>query len=257
MTVHWYPPETPPDYNMKVRALADGREFDAVCVLHRLYRRPRWARLGRKRRLEWLRDAPEAWRADDPAYVPPVHKSPPAGSLERFAAKPAATPSPEPEGRHWWLDANMVRTSPPGAVTPRECEGRLMRALWTARVERMPDPRGPGSNSDWIYKMVVKHEIEEGIRERATYWHDKFMPTPRDVSDCPVALEWLDPILHSKRDRAYDVVVLRSANPAYSWVQIGHELKMTSSRAARLYRHAIALATYRANNVKPKGRHAT
>lgn len=248
----WFPPDDPPPFDLRVIGRRGSQTFPCVRILHRERRCPVWGRV-RKNRVQWLREPPEAWRPIDPGYVHQAPKSPPASFLQRMAALDAAPQAVDQpiEGRAWWLDAGAITYSPPGSITPREAEGRVMRALVTARSTKLENPRGPGSNSDWIAKMVAKVEIETGVRERATYWHDRWTPTPRDISDCTVVIGWIAP-LSAYHPSLYDVLSLRSAIPAYSWPEVGRILKVGEGGAHSLFQRALRLVTYHANEVVPR-----
>lgn len=247
----WFQPSDPPPFDLKVLGRRGRSQFPCVRILHRQRRCPVWGRL-RGPRIQWLREPPEAWRPLDPSYAHPKPSRPPAAFLERMAALDAKPQAIETavEARAWWLDAGAVTYSPAGAITPREAEGRVMRALNTARTTKLERPGGPGLNADWIAKMVTKVEIETGIRERATYWHDNFQPTPRDISDCPTAVGWVAP-LKAYQSAWYEVVNYRSGS--YSWGAISGSLSATVADVMQHYERALRLVTYHANEVALRG----
>jgi len=252
----WYAPAPYlPPYDVIVRVrwalLVDDEikllEFEGVRILDRRRRGPRWGRLVRRGKVEWLGkqwgDDPEAWQPLDPAKwrMPLPDPIPPA--FARFERKPVATPSEPREGPPWWREPHLVTYSPPGFVTPREAEGRIMRALLTAQATRLEDPRGGGSNSAWIAKMIFKFEIEHGIRERPTYWHARFQPTARDVSDCAICIQWM-------RGTLYALLALRAADPPFTWREITQmpDFKECSpARVKDLYRENMLVVVRNAN----------
>jgi len=244
----WHTPDDPPPFGLELYVRIGKATYCGGRILSRKLRVPVWM-IMRGRAMVRLRRTPDAWRPMNPkglqntkAPAMPAHFHEAARALNE---KPPVRPSPPVEGRAWWLDANAITYSPPGARTPHEVEGRVMRMLNTCRADRMPDPRGPGSNSDWIAKMVAKVEVEMGLRERASYWHDKFQPTARDLSDAALVIEWLSVIA----GRSYEIVALRSASPPFSWRQISEMPGMprTPEKAQDAYRTTLNRLTNAAN----------
>lgn len=256
--VEWYSPNEPPNYDLPVLMRIGRRVVRGGLILHRKRRCPVWVQQ-HGRRMILMRAPPDAWRPVRPTPdARRTSKPSPAfeAARERLSAVPAPAEAPPVDPRAWWLDPAEVRYSPPGAVTPRECEGRLMRALMTARTTKMENPRGPRSNSDWIAKMVAKFEIENGIRERPTYWHDRHQPTARDISDCTVALGWMFGGIGNIRsdDIAYqmlEIISFRSYVPRKSYREISELKDMPKSpeKVARVYKAAMTLVLRAANGV--------
>jgi len=244
----WLSPDDPPAYGLDVYVRIGSSVRRGGRILHRKMRVPVWLVL-RGRSMIRLRRPPDAWRPVNPDGRHDIRSPKMPGSFREQAdqlnTKPTPADLPPPEKRAWWLDANAITYSPEGARTPREVEGRVMRMLNTCRVEKIPNPRGPGSNSDWIAKMVAKVEIEMGLRERASYWHDKFQPTARDLSDAVTAIEWLSVV----SGQTYEILALRSASPVYSWRQISEIKGMprTAQKVEATYRGAILRLTNAAN----------
>lgn len=134
-----------------------------------------------------------------------------------------ASPEPPPE-RQWWLDPLAVTHSPPGSVTPREAEGRLMRAFI---AERWVSGDGPGWLSDGGDDLPPL----------------RIEPTGKDQDDMLTALSWL----HGLRADDEQVLRLRGQTPALTWRAIGTAMKISHEGARNLYRDALALVTEAAN----------
>jgi hypothetical protein len=132
-------------------------------------------------------------------------------------------------------------------VTPREAEGRLLRALLAWNATTGERPRGFGSNADWIARQIARVEREAGRRD--TYWHARFQPTPRDVSDSEVVLDWVAGLWRID-DRYHMVLRMRAADPPHPFRLIADVLECSEAAAHRIYREAIGFATRRANTVE-------
>lgn len=194
-----------------------------------------------------LRRNPDAWRPVTPGAVAPAgpDRMPVAfvEARQKLENGPVAAVSPPLVGLPWWMDGNAVQRSPAGAVTPHEVEGRIMRAHMTFEAVKLPDPKGPGSNSDWIAKMIRKVAIETGEIPRPTYWHDRFHPTPRDISDCTVALEWLMAL------PSFEMQMVVSLRYRLEFWEIADRPGMprTEQRVKAMYRAALLKMTLTAN----------
>jgi hypothetical protein len=186
--------------------------FKAVRLLHRKRRKAVWGRQRPRGGANLLRDTPDYWAGVD-GPVEPANQCPEPPAFEKFAKPPRpARPPAMIEGRPWWRDPCHLTYSEPGAVTPREAEGRLLRALLTCGRVRLESPKGPPSNSAWIAAQIERVEREMGLRP--SYWHARFQPTARDVSDCAVALGWVAG-LWKFDDRYCAVLRMRAADPPY------------------------------------------
>lgn len=242
----WYSPtDQPPPFGVIVWALYGGDQFKAVRILRKKKRQPVWGRM-RKRGVEFLRELPDCWRPLNAAtWRMPLPDPVPPAFAEFEKPREMAIDTPR-EVRAWWRDPAAMTYSPAGAITPRECEGRIMRALLTEMSIRMESPRGGGSNSDWIARMIDKVERDNGKRE--TYWHSRFQPTSRDVSDYQrimVDEKWLALLIKVERT----VLVMRAVDPPYSWRQIGEDKEVYCSLeiVRRIYADAIGYVTKNAN----------
>ena len=230
----WYDATTePPPFGVKVIADWAGETLEAARILHAKWRCAVWGVIVRGT-LQIRRSRPDRWRPlgrpVEPVALnePPIVKSPSASEIEAV----------EPQ---WWRQPGSVAYSTIG-ITPREAEGRIMRAIWTdyALDDGRPTDDTPLT---WLARMIAKREIEMGIRERATFAHDRFQPTGRDIADHAVVMTWLVGL----GDRRRIVLGMRAVSPPYSWRQIGDELDVTRERAREIYRDAMVAVTRRAN----------
>lgn len=186
--------------------------------------------------------------------------------LARSGSTSASGAAVEPPERQWWLDPHAVTYSEPGAISMRESEGRLMRAIaaeWWVRVEwprlktfsavlaglarSLPLPPGEAAAQDPI---IARAE-----------------PTGRDQDDMLVALGWLRCLRDVSRNpparrspaavrtgraargarAAQAVLRLRASTPPLTWSRIGEDLGRSGEAARSLYRQALAEVTAAAN----------
>lgn len=82
----------------------------------------------------------------------------------------------------WWL-TELPSYSPPGDISVREAEGRVMRAILTDGIRQMELPRGWASSGNTLQDMIAEHVGGEDGPE-------PFDPSPADVSDYLVAMGW-------------------------------------------------------------------
>lgn len=119
----------------------------------------------------------------------------------------------EPPEKQWWLDPHLVTYSAPGAITPREAEGRLMRAFLTERWIRVERPADAtfGKILGRLARPLPGHEI-------ATDDPRPVLPEPtgRDQDDMLTALAWWMAVDVADR-RAGIVLAMRAEMPAKSW----------------------------------------
>lgn len=224
----------------------------------------------------WRPQKPEAWRMPLPAPALVVPDTPAPGRLwsatMRFAAVEEAEaadlaaemehmretaraggsgasgrlPAGESDAptQQWWLDPTAVTYSPPGAVSEREAEGRLMRAFLAERWESFdhPQDRTFGDVLDGLAKTLPGDTTDDLPPPRIE-------PSGRDKDDMLVALAWL---------KAFDaggelgwrgemVLRLRGVTPPMSWRSIGKKVNRAHEGARQLYARALAEVTAEAN----------
>lgn len=184
----------------------------------------------------YFSEDPSCWR---PLY-PELYQGPLVNGFVRDAPPKIYEPLPSRE-REWWRDDRAVRYSLPGSVTPKEAEGRVMRALWAETAFERADTLYSATPLSWLARMIEIAEMAAG--KRASYWHDRFQPTGADLKDFTVIIGWLRQL----PDDFYTVLRMRAENPAYSFVEIAHELGVSSTTAHVWYRTAIGYVTRAAN----------
>ena len=180
----------------------------------------------------WRPKSPEAWAHPLPYPVRGDGTRHDTGVVLRFS----------PHHRDWWRDPGVVRYSPCGAITPREAEGRVMRALM---VEQSMPAENLGGGMSFLARMITIVEMAEG--KRPSYWHEKLRPSARDLSDMAVVVPWL--VALTDKPRLYGLLRLRSVDPAYSWQAISEmdEYRCTRENVRGIYKQAIAIVTKVAN----------
>ena len=180
----------------------------------------------------WRPIDPSAWTHQLPIPVQADGSRPDAGVVLRFA----------PHHREWWRDAHMVSYSPCGAVTPREAEGRVMRALM---VEQSMPAEKLGGGMSVLARMITIVEMAEG--KRPSYWHDRMRPSARDLSDMTVVIPWLTAL--TDRPKLYGLLRLRAVDPAYSWQAISEmdEYHCSRENVRAMYKAALTIVTRVAN----------
>ncbi|MEQ1694742.1 MAG: hypothetical protein ABL901_02780 [Hyphomicrobiaceae bacterium] len=190
----------------------------------------------------WRPKNPTAWKAPLP---PPVIAQP-----DVQWAQPIAAPEPlEKEPDQWWRIANAVKVSTVGLITPREVEGRIMRAVMTEHSFAAADTIIERSTLTWLARMIELQEMIEG--KRPTYWNDRFIPSARDLSDFPRMIPWLTAVaMHSERYAS--ILRMRGSHPAWTFTQIAKELGGGRNKAASDYGRAVLFATKVANDVRTK-----
>lgn len=156
----------------------------------------------------------------------------------------------------WWRDADQVRYEPAGQITPRMCEGRLMRAVALCEHGRGLTLR-IRSFGTILAQMAARLEQQD-------YATSDFVPRlkalPADISDFETAMHWfvaLNPMpLPEPGSRAQwvpsrpqEVLLFRARNIPLSFEEIGARVEWNVSGEAvrRMYDRAIRRACRIAN----------
>lgn len=167
---------------------------------------------------------------------------------ERVA--PAASPRPPKEA----IDVAIHRYSPPGEISRKEAEIRMIRFIRTERMTPWGDVTGlrpgwPGYLSEWAKSL--EESRKDATRDPAPRWE----PTPRDITDSETVVKWFTslnpPGLSREPVRINDlqeVIIWRALEPMPSWAEIGDEMGVTDARD--LYRRALN-AVHRVANGEP------
>ena len=170
-----------------------------------------------------------------------------AGS--RYGEPVAGTAECEPPERQWWLDPHQVTYSAPGAITPREVEGRVMRALKTERWVRVdwPTAKTFGGVLAKMAKTIPLTPEELALQDPIDSEDE---PTGRDWDDfLLVTTGWLKALTHGGKrfHKAEGVLRLRSRTPALSWRRIAALDGRSHETVRQLFQQAIEELTRAAN----------
>jgi hypothetical protein len=146
-----------------------------------------------------------------------------------------------PPERQWWLDPSLVTYSPPGSITLREAEGRLMRAFIANRAESLSYGGGR------TFADVLAAASAAVPSERVDATSDGYVfaqPTQRDGGEEMLrALGWFTTLRNGEGEAlalgAWSLE-LRALEPALTWRAIARRLVVPEDDARRL--HAAALA---------------
>lgn len=143
------------------------------------------------------------------------------------------------------LGAQVARGRPPtnAVLIVRDVEERILTACKTIRALPDREKRYQTVNSLWP-------EIRQDAADAYGYSEaimPRFRPTPADVSDCLVALEWARPI----ERRQFKLVWWRSFG--ISFRHIGIRLGRSDETARQRYRDVILNIWYEANRIQSRG----
>jgi len=161
----------------------------------------------------------------------------------------------EREALPWWRDAALtVLHSPPGAITPRECDGRVMRALYFLGHGGATPPELRGRDNAGVLEDLRKaaaQALREG-RELPVPPDDtdrvpQLVRTPADTDERLLqALGWACEA-YAHTDTLRIVLLGRAANVPLSWSRIGGFLGITRQAAKDRYDRAMLRLTRIAN----------
>lgn len=157
---------------------------------------------------------------------------------DRDAARAIKDDEPKARKRHlWWLAEGLaIKYDPPGSITRKDCEARLMRAV--AADNLFAQLVGKGLHEAPLYQMLAADvgaaKAEEVCRalaesEAATpgEFNPRFEPLPADIADQMTAMEWF----RALPGRKQVVLHLASRTVGYSWIEIGEKLAPKSNNA--------------------------
>lgn len=296
MTNPWYPvTDVHPGPIVQVRAIVSSANGNAELIVCRgkAHHGDKWAewKAGRSKPLPpgavvtlWQPQAPEKWKAplpDPVAVVEPrmwsstmaftlvdeADSSELAREMERDREDAKRNGAPEEGSREplqWWRDADAIRYEPAGQITPRMCEGRIMRAVaisgyggeltlkyksfstvLAAICEKTPPPY---AMSDYVPRMNPL-PADWNDFERAMGWFAALNPKPLPEADARA--DW-------SFTRPQWCMIMRSYNIPLSFGEIGEMLPakakdkggaVSGEAARRMYERAIRRACRIANGV--------
>lgn len=197
---------------------------------------------------------PSLWQPIDPAAW--TMGLPRPATLQPDIDWKSAPPQPRPRTRG--VDVDGVTYSQPGEITLEEAEKRIVRAIRTEQVMSVPSragirvSAGLSNLADWGKSV---HELGKDATSEAPRW----TPTPRDVSDAEVWMQYfakLNPPEYELRygitvdmefgpcdrrpNRLQAVLVWRAMQPPVTWKQIAEAIGVTShTRAQQVYEEAL------------------
>lgn len=267
MTMAWYALAHLPAGRLTVRLSWDAREFAATRARDKRGQW-RWA-VTRAGTTVWLpmrgwSDEPQAWQPLDAAAFPwpegappePLTSPAPIMWAERVKAARAAPVAPETPGGAWWLTEPLTY-SEVGAITEREAEGRLARALLTDGVKG-----GSGAPVAFANTAGALRElVADSLTGADAYRPPPFEPSPRDQSDYLVAMRWfttLAPVaMRGKRREAFELthlqklLVWRAQAVPVSWRRIAGFTGRSHEDARQTHERALEALTRVANGRPP------
>lgn len=154
----------------------------------------------------------------------------------------------------WWRDASIITYSAPGAITPREAEGRTMRALYFLA--------GESSQTTAARRVRVNAEVLEQLRRAADLLNDTapdlvpyMAESPADTPERLItAMRWVCELMLSPAidgDRAFRILDARARNRPLSWGDISAEEHVSRARAKQIHDAALRRVTAIANTGTP------
>ncbi len=289
MTDLFYP-VTPdmPAIGVRVVVMRDGREFKAARTVDKNARAVRWA-TEQDGELVWLRDDPDCWRPERPdlwkaplpeplspvraAATPTLRARGPEGGRNRYAAMTAqAEKSAQTraelvaefgeieEGvavadKMWWLTEKLTY-SPRGAISRREAEGRIARAILTDGIRgHYGGPGGLREASSALAQFIASSLHSTDAEDMI----ERFEPTPRDLSDYMTAFAWFSDLDPPNRRRGIGPVweinheqkVLVWRVTGASWRRLASLAGGSHTGAKKVYGRVLDAVTGIANRAPP------
>jgi len=277
---YWYrTADMMPPVNVRVHVSWGGRMFEAARAKHpnskiiawltEHQRRPLWLPQDiRKTAGEFWRpldgDNPELWQPINPAkWQAPLPEPVPqsgegimwssrqsmsavdmAEEMERAREDARSAPrETEPRELQWWRIGSDIRYEAPGAITPRMCEGRIMRALCYDRTVRL-------DIKPYLTNAAVMADLKRGLDELhgdPTHdWRPPYQPNNRDADDYLVAMKWI--VRAQPSWRQLTTLWGRVPDPPHTWMEIGDKLGISRQRARAIHAATIMRLTKVANS---------
>lgn len=253
MTTPWYPitqDHPPPLVRVRavVRFAARGVNAPAIVSRGRPPHSSLWAQwISRSPRqlgpsvipLAWQPQQPDKWQA--PLPLPISESDTPIPIMAPpFSCKVALA---------WWRDANEIVYEPPGKVSPRMAEGRVMRAV--AVCGRGVGAGGPThlrAISEALADMVCSVDRQQDGSDRVL----RLDSGPADISDFSTAMGWFAALNPTPKaawefNRLQQALVLRSLPVPWSYGEMGDEWGLSGEAARKMYQQAIELVWQTAN----------
>jgi len=154
-----------------------------------------------------------------------------------------------PVERQWWRDPSAVAYAPAGAVTRRDAEGRVMRALLAETAIRVERP-GCATFAGILARLSATLPLAPGELAAMDLPPDRVVPTGRDHDDLLMALGWLASVHEPAMERPRRAIRLRALDPPLGWREIGRRLGCSHEAARTAYATGID-AVWSAANLWP------
>lgn len=213
----------------------------------------------------WAPVDPASWRLPLPAvgiYVAPSDSAARSriGASGRLPERQSDAPIKKGQ---LYRDPLAIAYEPEGSVGRDMTEARVLRAIRfdgvKARQGRLREARAISWPSEWEALSQLIDQMEKASIEAVAR---RFEPVPADLSDYLTAFGWFTrlnpPELWHKRREAYAlndaqrVLVLRAAEPPFTWAQIGERCsRRTDGQARRFYDKTIDAIHRIANGGQP------
>ncbi len=252
ITPPWYKTEDmPPPYTVNVRVMWDGREFVARRGRHPQTGKDVWAAVKAGGQLEvigeiggsfepslWQPLFPDKWAGVLPEPVTLAETGRMVAEKTRFlavdeatseelamemerdreAARVQANPHAFPVKRHvsqFWRDITQIRYEPPGSVTKRNCEGRVLRAVSFC-----------GGNKFGGIKRALSADAWSAIADAHAKWLEAFEALrksaiaagrPVPVWDTDETRNFMRPLPEDLKDFDFAMGLFTALNPVEFW----------------------------------------
>ena len=142
----------------------------------------------------------------------------------------------------WWRIGSDIKYEQPGAITPRMCEGRIMRALCYDRTIRM-DIKPYRTNA--AVMADLKRGMDEIFGDPTADYRPPYQPNNQDGDDYLVAMGWI--IKARPNWRRMVTLWGRVPDPPHSWMEIGDKLGVSRQRAQAINASTLLMLTAAAN----------
>jgi hypothetical protein len=161
---------------------------------------------------------------------------------------------PDKEALPWWRtdDLSEITYAPPGRMTKREVEGRVMRALYfLGGGGLVPSEMLARSNADVLADL--KRAADLALGDATSDYVPHLDRTPADTDDRLLgAMRWVCEARATVwKPQTLHVLAWRSANIPLAWTEIGDRLKSSRQAAKDRYDRAIISLTRIANTGTP------
>lgn len=145
----------------------------------------------------------------------------------------------------WWRDASLITYSEPGAISKREAEGRVMRAIASDGFHQRADGLGLHESAALVDLSDDQRAALDGLAQPASVI-DHFQPLGQDHDDYLTAMSWYAAAPNM-------VLRLMASDLAFSWREIGERLAVSRQAAQQRHKRAIDAVWTVANEYRHAG----